>query len=101
MQPSIKKYAVFIKSNFELGFWLAGLLVLFKMNVNDQSLCFFRVLGIAWCPGCGLGHAINAALHLDFATSLKEHLFGIPALLIIAHRIKQLISKPTLRYEQQ
>lgn len=101
MRRLIQKYLPFIKSNFELAFWILALVALYFGNVDAQSLCFFRFLGVGWCPGCGLGHSIHASLHLDFATSFSEHPLGIPALLIIAHRIKQLVSKPTLRYEQQ
>ena len=101
MQRSFTKYSVFIRSHLELGFWLLSIVALFFLNNGGPSLCLFRFAGIDWCPGCGLGHAIHAALHLDFATSFHEHPFGIPALLIIAHRIIQLISKPKLHYEQQ
>ena len=100
MRLLVKKYLLFLKSNFELAFWLLAIIGLFFLDTNGQSLCMVRFLGIAWCPGCGLGHAMNAALHFDVVTSFKEHPFGIPALLIIAHRIKALISKPTLHYEQ-
>jgi hypothetical protein len=54
------------------------------------SLCLLRFIGFDHCPGCGIGHAIHFALHLQFAASLQEHIFGIPAVLIIAYRIKQL-----------
>lgn len=101
MQSSMRKFQLYIKSNFELVFWAVALLTLYFMNVDGQSLCMFQFAGVDWCPGCGLGHAIHDAMHLNLATSFNEHPFGIPALLIIAHRIIQLISKPKLHYEQQ
>lgn len=101
MQSLFRKYLLHIKANFELGFWLLALVTLYFLNVDAASLCMFRFVGINWCPGCGLGHAMHAAMHLDLLASFREHIFGIPALLIIAHRIKQLVSKPKLQYEQQ
>lgn len=101
MQHPVKKYLFLVKSNVEIYFWLLSLVSLYFLNVDGQSLCLFRFVGVEWCPGCGLGHAIHAAMHFDFATSFSEHFFGVPALLIIAHRITQLISKPKLQYEQQ
>lgn len=101
MQRSFPGYFLFIKSNLELVIWITALVCLYFLNVDGQSLCIFRFAGISWCPGCGLGHAIHAALHFQFVASFNEHPFGIPALLIIAHRIFQLISKQPLRYEQQ
>lgn len=102
MQASTKiKFLRYIKANFELYFWLSALVALYFMNVRSESLCLFRFAGFNWCPGCGLGHALNAALHFNFASSFNEHPFGIPALLIIVNRIKHLLLKPTLLYEQQ
>ncbi len=95
------KYLRHLKANFELYFWLLALVILYFMPLTGESLCLFRFAGIDWCPGCGLGHALQAAMHLNFATSFDEHPFGIPALLIIANRIVQLIFKPKLLYEQQ
>lgn len=65
--------------------WTGALLFLFFMDVSypGASLCFFKFLGFASCIGCGLGHSIHYALHLDVASSFKEHLFGVPATLII------------------
>jgi len=57
---------------------------------GGPSLCIFKLAGIDRCPGCGLGHSINAALHLDFARSLKLHPFGIIAIFILLHRIIKL-----------
>ena len=83
----------FLQRNFELLFWLSALLLLYCMNVDDAnpSLCFFRFAGIEHCPGCGIGHAINSALHFKFEQSYQQHKFGIPAVLIISHRIFQLL----------
>lgn len=89
----LKKYW---QQYFELTIWIAALTVLFfmKIDTHSPSLCLFRFLGFQHCPGCGLGHAISAALHLHFAASLQYHPLGIVAIIIILNRIKQLTFKP-------
>lgn len=82
-----------LKNNVELLFWITGLLLLFFTDMKDpsRSLCIFRLAGFEGCPGCGIGHAIHDALHFNFKSSFSAHFMGIPAVLIILHRIKQLI----------
>ncbi len=82
--------------HMELCFWIAALFLLFFMNAGSagQSLCFFHWLGITWCPGCGIGHSIHYALHLQFGASFQQHPIGIIAVGIILHRIKQLFFLP-------
>lgn len=95
----IKRWII---QHLELVIWVAALCLLFFMDTAaaQPSLCMFRLIGIDSCPGCGLGHAIHHAMHLNFAQSFHEHLFGIPALLIILFRIKQLLfQKKQLLYE--
>jgi len=76
---------------FELLFWIIALSVLFFVRMdNENTLCFFHWIGFAWCPGDGIGHSIQSALHFQFVKSLKEHPLGIAAVLIIFNRIKQL-----------
>lgn len=86
----------FLRKYGELSFWIMAMVVLFFMNADSSSdsLCFFHRMGIDWCPGCGIGHSIHSALHLQFATSLKQHPLGIVAVLIIVNRIKQLFFLP-------
>ena len=84
-----------LRENTELLFWIIGLVLLFFMNTQapEQSLCFFRFIGFEKCPGCGLGHAINEALHFHLVQSFHEHFMGIPAIIIILHRIINLSKK--------
>lgn len=80
-----------MRRHIEVIFWLAAMVLLFFMSTEPgTSLCMFRFIGFSHCPGCGLGHAIHYALHLQFVKSFHEHFFGIPAMLIILNRIKQL-----------
>lgn len=74
---------------FEITIWVSALVAIAFMNPAQDgfSFCMFKMAGLSWCPGCGLAHAMAYAMHGNFTASLKEHLFGIPALLIIVHRI--------------
>jgi hypothetical protein len=79
---------------FELAFWLAALVSLAVMDPTTQShytLCPLKLLGIKWCPGCGLGHAISFLFHGDIKSSFHAHWLGIPALMAILYRIYVLI----------
>lgn len=91
------------KPGIELLFWMASIVLLFFLNPGDvqTSLCLFRLVGFDHCPGCGLGHSMHNALHARFTQSFNEHVMGLPALLIILHRIIQLTHfKKTAIYEK-
>ena len=93
-QPFNISYLVkWTKQHIELLVWFAALILLFFLNPDgsEASLCVFRWIGIEQCPGCGLGHSIHHALHARFTQSFHEHMMGIPGLIIIFHRIIQLI----------
>ncbi|KAA0225757.1 DUF2752 domain-containing protein [candidate division KSB1 bacterium] len=78
----------------EAGIWLIGLIALACLNpYADQtpSLCIFHTLGLRFCPGCGLGHAIAFLFHGDFQRSFAAHPLGIPALVILSSRILSLL----------
>lgn len=76
----------------ELLFWAIALLLLATANPNMHhfTLCPLANLGFNWCPGCGLGRAITALFHGNVTASFRLHWFGIPAVLLIVHRICQL-----------
>jgi hypothetical protein len=76
----------------ELIFWVMALMLLATADPHAHhfTLCPLANLGITWCPGCGLGRSISALFHGDISASFGFHWFGIPALLLIAHRIYQL-----------
>jgi hypothetical protein len=85
----------FIKSNFELIFWIAALAAL---GFSDPAqthyvLCPLRLMGFTWCPGCGIGHAIAYLFHGDIRASFHAHWLGIPALGILLYRIYVLAFK--------
>ncbi|UEG53025.1 DUF2752 domain-containing protein [Mucilaginibacter daejeonensis] len=85
-----------LKKNIELIFWTAAILALAAADPSAQphyTICVFKLAGINWCPGCGLGHSISWLLHGDIAASLKAHWLGIPALAIIFWRTGQLLKR--------
>ncbi|MBI4061369.1 MAG: DUF2752 domain-containing protein [Elusimicrobia bacterium] len=45
-------------------------------------LCPVRLLTGHRCPGCGMGHAVVAAMRGDFAASFHLHPLGIPLLAV-------------------
>jgi hypothetical protein len=90
---SIKQY---FRKYFEITFWIVALICLAFTNPANQShfsLCPLKAMGITWCPGCGLGHAISFLFHGDIRRSLQAHWLGIPATGIIFYRI-YLLSRP-------
>ncbi len=82
----------FIRKNFEAIVWTMALIGLYFMpaNAGHFTLCPLGAMGISWCPGCGIGHAIHHVLHLQFAEALEHHFLGIFAVMIILYRILQL-----------
>jgi hypothetical protein len=75
---------------FELAFWLSALIALALCNPSSQAhftICPLKLMGLTWCPGCGLGHSISWLFHGDLKNSLHAHWLGIPAVVIIVHRI--------------
>ena len=92
----LNKIKQYWQQYFEITFWATVLLLLYFMNadITSPSLCLFKFAGIQHCPGCGLGHAINEALHLRLAASFHQHPLGVAAVIIILNRIKQLSFKP-------
>lgn|SRR6185312_10664016 len=78
-----------IQSYSESIVWTAALVLLYFQPASDggRSFCFFKWLGFHRCIGCGIGHSIRYALHLEFQKSLQAHLMGIPAVFILGARI--------------
>jgi hypothetical protein len=55
--------------------------------MTGPSLCIFNAIGIKACPGCGIAHAMQSAMHLNFAESFHHHVLGIPAVLVLCYRV--------------
>ena len=89
--------------NVELLFWVAALVCLYFLSPGGEyfSLCPLHNLDFNFCLGCGIGHSIYYGLHLDFKASFDHHIAGLPAILIIMHRIFQLIHNKFSYHEQK
>jgi len=80
----------FLKNNLELLFWIAAIISLAVADpslASQYTLCPFKLMGITWCPGCGIGHAISWLLHGSLTNSWHAHWLGIPALVMIGYRV--------------
>jgi Protein of unknown function (DUF2752) len=83
-----------LRRYFELAFWSAALILLGLMPPDTDthySFCLFRLIGIKFCPGCGLGHSISYLFHGNINQSLSSHPLGIFAVITILSRILKLI----------
>jgi hypothetical protein len=68
--------------------WPLALVVLYGMDTTPgPSLCVFRFMGFRSCPGCGLGHAIHEALHLNWQQSIRDHILGIPTTMVLLFQV--------------
>jgi hypothetical protein len=93
----IKRY---FNKYFELVFWATALIALAFADPAGPphfSLCPFKALGISWCPGCGIGHAILWLFYGSITNSLHAHWLGIPALGGILYRIYTLAANNIFR----
>jgi len=74
--------------------WVAALFY-FAFLVNPLethfTICPLSNAGFEHCPGCGLGNSISFIFNGNFSESFNTHILGIPALLIIFHRIYSII----------
>jgi hypothetical protein len=85
----------FIKAIGLEGFiWITALIYLalfVNPYENHFTICPLANAGIEHCPGCGLGNSIALFFRGDFSQSFTAHFLGIPALIIILHRIYSII----------
>jgi hypothetical protein len=79
----------------ELIAWNGGLVLLAFMDPGTDahySFCFFKFIGIKYCPGCGLGHSISYLFHGNLRASFDAHPLGFFAVSVIFARIYKLYS---------
>jgi len=88
----------FFWHNLEAFIWLAALISLAFHDpaLAHYSLCPLKNLGIGFCPGCGLGHAISYFFQGKILLSLETHPLGIIALVLLSYRIISIIRKNIL-----
>ncbi|MCF8262277.1 MAG: DUF2752 domain-containing protein [Melioribacteraceae bacterium] len=80
----------------ELFLWIGALIYLFSINPYSEAhlnLCFYNLVGFESCPGCGLGKSVSLLFTGEFYDSFGQHWLGLPALLLIVHRIAVLALK--------
>lgn len=79
---------------FEGFIWISALFYLaFFVNPFEThfTICPLANAGFEHCPGCGLGNSISLFFHGYFVESFNAHILGIPAILIVVHRIYSII----------
>jgi Protein of unknown function (DUF2752) len=85
-----------LNKNLEALMWIFALVYLILINpyqIQHFSFCLFKLIGIDFCPGCGIGRSISLIYHGDFLASLRMHPLGLFALLVIIYRIITLLRK--------
>ncbi|MDX1618944.1 MAG: DUF2752 domain-containing protein [Balneolaceae bacterium] len=60
---------------------------------SGTSLCLLDALGIAYCPGEGLGHSIAFTIRGDLSSAWAAHPIGPAAVGMITYRIMELWKK--------
>ena len=74
--------------------WTFSLIYLafYNLPFNPHfTICPLSNIGFDHCPGGGLGNSISLIFNGHLAGSVKTHILGIPALLIIISRIFTII----------
>lgn len=93
----IRIFTIIKKVNFEAWVWFAGLTILAILKPDAHThftICPFRLMGIEWCPGCGLGRSISYLFHGNISASYHCHILGIPTALYLSARSVSLIRNP-------
>ena len=78
----------------EAFIWTAGLVALACTDPNQEGLfglCMFKWIGLPFCPGCGLGHAVAHLFRGELLASFQAHPLGLLALGVLSHRIVTLV----------
>lgn len=91
------------RNQLEGWFWLTAITLLAFSDPDHHdhfSLCLFSLLGIDFCPGCGLGHSIALLFRLRIWESVCTHPLGIPAVVILLHRSYSLLLYPFITIQK-
>ena len=84
--------------------WIAALVYL-SLFVNPYenhfTICPLSNAGFEHCPGCGLGNSIALFFRGNFSQSFAAHFLGIPALIIILHRVYSIIKFNLIKVQTQ
>ncbi|WP_143961053.1 DUF2752 domain-containing protein [Litoribacter populi] len=99
MKQSIQHIAR--KFPLELLFWVSALILIWYLEPAGDShfsLCPLDMMGATWCPGCGLGRAMNLLMHGEWIASFKIHPLAGFAFVVILLRIINLIRNIKIYY---
>ena len=83
------------KFPLEAVIWMSGLIALAFVDPSQTShvtICPIAYFGFDFCPGCGLGRSIAWLFHGSLKNSFSAHPLGIVTLVVLVHRIIQLIN---------
>jgi len=87
----------------EAVIWITALvwLAMITPGASHFSICPIHLLGLSYCPGCGLGLSVSYLLHGQLAQSFEAHPLGTIALAVLVYRIITLIRFSYLQFTQQ
>ncbi len=84
----------------EAGFWVLGLAAMAIADPSSPglySICPFDAvgnwIGLSFCPGCGLGHAVAHLARGEFALSFAAHPLAVPAVLVLTTHATSLLKR--------
>lgn len=81
----------------EAFIWIAALILLGTMTVDNtcehHSLCVFKLMGLPYCPGCGLGRSIALLFHGQFTAAWEMNPMGFAAIPILSYRVISILRK--------
>lgn len=84
----------------EAWFWIIGLIgvaVAAPTLENTVTICIPSMLGIDWCPGCGLGRSIGHLVRGEFEASFSAYPLALPAVALLTAHIVLLIRKQRIQ----
>ena len=74
---------------WEATLWIVGIMLVVIPDPSLErtwTLCIFDWIGLSFCPGCGLGHAVAYLFRGELMLSLQAHLLGIPVVVVLLGR---------------
>jgi hypothetical protein len=77
----------------EATLWLVGLAAVAIADPTAPALidlCPLKALGVSFCPGCGLGHAMGYLARGEWMLALRTHPLAPAVAAVLLHRIASL-----------
>lgn len=89
-QDFLRRYRTMV----EAAVWSGGLLLMALADPTREALfevCLLKLAGVAWCPGCGLGHAVGFLARGQVAEAMASHPLVIPVVGVLVFRTVSLL----------